>query len=44
MHLDLDVLQAAMFQAQESSYEEAVTQFIENNPELIDYWVNGKMD
>jgi glycine betaine/proline transport system substrate-binding protein len=44
MHFDIEELQAAMFQAQETSYEEAVTQFIEDNPELIDYWVTGKMD
>ncbi|RFF28812.1 MULTISPECIES: glycine betaine ABC transporter substrate-binding protein [unclassified Wenzhouxiangella] len=44
MHLDLDELQAAMFQAQETSYEEAVDEFIANNGDLIDYWVTGKMD
>lgn len=44
MHLDLDVLQAAMFQAQETSYDEAVDEFIANNGDLIDYWITGKMD
>jgi len=44
MHLDLDELQTAMFQAQETSYEEAVDQFIAENEDLIDYWVTGKMD
>ena len=44
MHLDLDVLQAAMFEAQETSYDEAVDNFIDGNEDLIDYWVTGKMD
>ncbi|MDZ7791390.1 MAG: glycine betaine ABC transporter substrate-binding protein [Xanthomonadales bacterium] len=44
MHLDLDVLQAAMFEAQETSYDEAVDKFIDENEDLIDYWVTGKMD
>jgi glycine betaine/proline transport system substrate-binding protein len=44
MHLDLDELQAAMFQAQETSYDEAVDEFIANNGDLIDYWITGKMD
>ena len=44
MHLDLDVLQAAMFEAQETSYDEAVDNFIDEHEDLIDYWVTGKMD
>jgi len=44
MHLDIDELQAAMFRAQETSYDEAVDAFIAENPKLIDYWVTGKMD
>jgi len=44
MHLDIDELQAAMYNAQDTSYEEAVSKFIDENPELIDYWVTGKMD
>jgi len=43
MHFDLDVLQDAMFYAQENSYEAAVDRFIEQHGELIDYWVNGKL-
>lgn len=44
MHLDLDELQDAMFYAQENSYDDAVDRFIEDNPELIDYWVTGKIN
>lgn len=44
MYIDIDELQAAMYQAQDSSYEEAVDKFIDENPELIDYWVTGKME
>ncbi len=44
MHLDLDVLQDAMFYAQENSYEEAVDRFIADHPKVIDYWVTGKID
>ncbi len=43
MHFDLDVLQEAMFYAQENSYEEAVDRFIDQHGELIDYWVNGTL-
>ncbi|MBS3800064.1 MAG: glycine betaine ABC transporter substrate-binding protein [Thioalkalivibrio sp.] len=44
MHLDLAVLEDAMFYAQENSYEEAVDRFIENNPEHVKYWVTGVID
>ncbi len=44
MHLDLDDLQEAMFYAQENSYEEAVARFIEQNGNVIDYWVTGSVD
>ncbi|MAT65254.1 MAG: glycine/betaine ABC transporter substrate-binding protein [Gammaproteobacteria bacterium] len=43
MQLPIDDLQAAMYDAQESSYEEAVTRYIENNPERIRYWVTGEL-
>ncbi|MDT8408048.1 MAG: glycine betaine ABC transporter substrate-binding protein [Wenzhouxiangellaceae bacterium] len=43
MHFDLDALQESMFYAQENSYEEAVDRFIEQNGDLIDYWVCGKL-
>jgi glycine betaine/proline transport system substrate-binding protein len=43
MQLPIDDLQKAMYDAQETSYEEAVTRYIENNPKRIDYWVTGKL-
>jgi glycine betaine/proline transport system substrate-binding protein len=43
MHLPLSDLEAAMFHAQENSYEEAVTKYIEENPERIRYWVTGEI-
>lgn len=43
MHFDLDVLQDAMFFAQENSYEEAVDRFIGQHGDVIDYWVTGKL-
>ncbi len=44
MYIDIDQLQAAMYDAQDTSYEEAVSKFIDENPGLIDYWVTGKLD
>lgn len=41
MYLPLDVLQEAMFYAQENSYEDAVERFVSENPEYIEYWVSG---
>lgn len=43
MQIPIGDLQAAMYDAQETSYEEAVTKYIENNPERIDYWVTGEI-
>jgi glycine betaine/proline transport system substrate-binding protein len=43
MQLPIDDLQKAMYDAQETSYEEAVTRYIENNPERVDYWVSGDL-
>jgi glycine betaine/proline transport system substrate-binding protein len=43
MTLPLDLLQSYMYEAQQTSYEEAVAKFIEDNPELVDYWVTGKI-
>jgi glycine betaine/proline transport system substrate-binding protein len=42
-YIDLDDLQAIMFEAQDSSYEEAVDNFISANPGLVDYWATGKI-
>lgn len=43
MQLPIDDLQAAMYDAQETSYEDAVTKYIKNNPKRIHYWLSGKL-
>lgn len=43
MHLPLDELESAMFNAQETSYEEAIAQYIENHPARVNYWLTGEM-
>jgi glycine betaine/proline transport system substrate-binding protein len=32
-----------MYDAQETSYEEAVDKYIENNEDRVSYWVTGEM-
>jgi len=39
MKLPIDELEAAMFEAQETSYEKAVENYIEKNPERIKEWL-----
>ncbi|MGM0594287.1 MAG: glycine betaine ABC transporter substrate-binding protein [Pseudomonadota bacterium] len=43
MQLPIGDLQAAMYDARETSYEEAVDKYIKSNAERIDYWVNGTL-
>ncbi|MFP4061513.1 MAG: glycine betaine ABC transporter substrate-binding protein [Halochromatium sp.] len=43
IQIPIDDLQSAMYDAQETSYEEAVTKYIENNEDRIDYWVTGEL-
>jgi len=43
MQIPIDDLQAAMNEAQESSYENAVTAYIANNPDRVNYWVTGNL-
>ncbi|MCG6861091.1 MAG: glycine betaine ABC transporter substrate-binding protein [Chromatiaceae bacterium] len=43
MQLPIDDLQKAMYDAQETSYKEAVTRYIKNNPKRVDYWVTGEL-
>jgi len=43
MQLPIDDLQKAMYDAQETSYEGAVSRYIENNPKRVDYWVTGEL-
>lgn len=43
MWIPIDDLQSAMYDARETSYEEAVTKYIDNNGERVNYWVTGEM-
>jgi len=43
MQLPINDLQKAMYDAQETSYKEAVTRYIKNNPKRVDYWVTGEL-
>lgn len=43
MYLPIDDLQAAMYDAQQTSYEEAVTNYIDKYGDRIDYWVTGEL-
>jgi glycine betaine/proline transport system substrate-binding protein len=44
MYLPLDELEALMNQATDTSYEQAVQEYIETHPQRVDYWVTGKVD
>jgi glycine betaine/proline transport system substrate-binding protein len=41
MQIPVGQLEAAMFKAQETSYEEAVDAYIAENPKRVKYWVTG---
>jgi glycine betaine/proline transport system substrate-binding protein len=43
MFLDIEVLQGLMYEAQETSYEEAAKKFVENNPERVDFWAHNEV-
>ncbi|MFQ5643858.1 MAG: glycine betaine ABC transporter substrate-binding protein [Thiogranum sp.] len=43
MYLPLDELEALMNHANDTSYEQAVQEYIEKHPQRIDYWVTGKL-
>ena len=43
MHIPIDDLQAAMFDARERTYEKAVTKYVNNNKKRIEYWMTGEM-
>jgi glycine betaine/proline transport system substrate-binding protein len=43
MYIPLDDLQAAMFEARETSYDEAIANYIDNNPDRVRYWMTGEM-
>ena len=42
MQLPIDDLQGAMYDAQETSYEDADTKCVAENPKRIDCWVTGE--
>lgn len=43
MHIPLDDLNKALLDAQRSSEDQAVVNFIKNHAKRIDYWVTGKL-
>jgi len=43
MQIPIADLQKAMYDARETSYDEAISKYIANNPERIDYWVSGML-
>lgn len=42
MQMPIGDLQKAMYDAQETAYDEAVDRYIESNPERIDHWATGE--
>ncbi len=43
LFLDLKELETMMLEASEGSAEKAVAKYIKNNPQKVDYWVNGRL-
>ena len=43
MTIPLDDVQAGMYQGEQSSYPEAAKQYVENHPNLVNYWVTGEI-
>lgn len=43
-YLPLDELEAIMFNAREASYEEAIEQYMEENPARVQYWITGELN
>ncbi|MES9815859.1 MAG: glycine betaine ABC transporter substrate-binding protein [Candidatus Thiodiazotropha sp.] len=44
LYIPLQELEAIMAQANDSSYEKAVDNYIKQHPNTVDYWVTGKID
>jgi glycine betaine/proline transport system substrate-binding protein len=44
MQLPLDQLQAAMNDAQQTAYEEAVKRYIKKHPKRVNYWITGQFE
>src|SRR5699024_1534468 len=43
MTIPLDAVQKGMYEAEQSSYDEAAKKYVEGHPELIHYWITGEM-
>ncbi|QGM22072.1 glycine/betaine ABC transporter substrate-binding protein [Spiribacter sp. 2438] len=43
MYVPIDELQDYMFEASETSFEEAVSAYIDDNPDRIQYWLTGEL-
>jgi len=43
MRIPLKDLQASMYEARETSYDEAVQNYLDNNEKRVEYWVTGNM-
>jgi glycine betaine/proline transport system substrate-binding protein len=43
MFLDINELQAMMYEAQQTSYEKAAEQWVANHPERVDYWAHNEI-
>lgn len=43
MYIPIGDLEAAMFDARQTSYDDAVTNYINNNEDRVNYWVTGEM-
>lgn len=43
MYIPLDELESAMFEATQTSYEDAVDAYIANNEARVNYWVTGEI-
>lgn len=43
MYIPLDELQALMFDAQQTSHEEAIGRYIEQHPNRVSYWLTGEI-
>lgn len=41
MYIDIEDLQALMYEAQETSYEEAAKKYVESHPERVAYWAHN---
>lgn len=43
-YLPLDELEEIMYEARETSYEEAIDNYMEENPERVNYWITGQFN